>query len=67
VFCAGPKQVWAVGWQGTVLEWRGAQWNHIASGSGADLAAVARGPNGELWVAGGGGAILHRAQPMESR
>ncbi len=57
---AGADDLWAVGDDGAVAHRDAGGWSLVDAGTGKSLAA-AWGSDGELWIGGAGGAILHRA------
>jgi hypothetical protein len=58
----GPADLWAFGWHGLALRYDGRTWAPRSSGTRQWLLAAWRSPDGELFVAGSGGAILRRAR-----
>ena len=60
----GQTDQFAVGSSGTILHWNGVSWSAMASGSTANLKAVASEESGngnlvDVWAVGSGGTILH--------
>jgi hypothetical protein len=58
-FALGPRAVWAVGEQGTVLFWNGERSALLDVGTTADLRAVAATSMRDVYVVGDQGTIVH--------
>jgi len=56
---SGPNDVWAVGWDGTILHFDGAAWSSMPSGTTDPLQAVRGTAANDVWIVGQGGSILH--------
>jgi hypothetical protein len=56
-----PDDLWAFGWYGLALRYDGVRWSEAASGTRQWILEAWRSPEGELFVAGSGGAVLRRA------
>ncbi len=51
------NDVWTVGEKGTVFHWNGARWSLVPSGTEETLLAVAKTPDGIVWVGGVHGTL----------
>ncbi len=56
---AFSEHIWAVGDDGTILNWNGSAWVSFASGTTSDLFGVWGSGSGDVWAVGNGGTILH--------
>jgi len=50
VWGRGPTEAWAVGEEGVVLRWNGAEWRQVSSPTDAYLLGVGAAPEGLLAV-----------------
>ena len=58
---SGPNDVWAVGWNNTILHWDGGTWTPVSTHLGADAgyeAVWGSGPN-DVWAAGYTNGLVH--------
>ena len=51
------NDVWTVGEEGTVLHWNGDEWSTVRSGTEENLLAVAKTPDGSVWIGGERGTL----------
>jgi len=57
VWCSGPNDVYASGFDGVLLHYDGKAWAPVQSGTGESLSVFGFAPT-DVFVAGGGGTIL---------
>ena len=61
VWCYSASDVFAVGWDGTILHYDGSSWNLMNSGTDSILEGVWGSSSSDVFAVGNGGTILHYA------
>jgi len=58
VYCASASDCWAVGYDGTIIQWTGSSWKTVTSPTNNTLQSVYCIGAGDCWAVGGVGTII---------